>query len=102
VQSVIATVAVVLSGVASLIQGEIPSVGTFGVVAVILALTASGAGAVLGWATRLTVTQLAAMGALFVRALPVVLLTVVVFFNPYAWMMAATLSQGRMGLALAL
>jgi hypothetical protein len=101
-QSVIATVAVVLSVVASLIQGGISHLwGTFGVVAVILALTASGAGAVLGWATRLTVTQLGAMGALFVRALPVVLLTVVVFFNPYAWMMAATLSQGRLGLALA-
>ncbi|HYO01712.1 MAG TPA: hypothetical protein VET27_07415 [Mycobacterium sp.] len=47
----------------------------------LVALTGSGAGAVLAWAMRLTMTQLAAMGALFVRALPVLLLTVVVFFN---------------------
>jgi hypothetical protein len=100
-QSVIAMMAVVVSIVTSLIQGGIAHLlVTFAVIAIILALTASGVGAVLSWATRLTGTQLAAMGALFVRALPVVLLTVVVFFNPYAWAMAATTSQARLGLAL--
>jgi hypothetical protein len=36
--------------------------------------------------------QVAAMGALFVRALPVVLLTVVGFLNTYAWVLASTIS----------
>ena len=62
-QSVIAMVAVVVSIVASLIQGGIAHLlVTFAVIAIILALTASGVGAVLSWATRLTGTQLAAMG----------------------------------------
>ena len=39
------------------------------------------------------------MGELFVRALPVVLLTVVVFFNnTYAWLLAATIGRGRLWL----
>jgi hypothetical protein len=70
------------------------------IVLAVLAFTASGAGAVLAWAMRLTVTQLAAMGALFVRALPVLLLTVVVFFNTYAWLLADAISQARLSLAL--
>jgi hypothetical protein len=37
---------------------------------------------------------------LFVRALPVVLLTVLVFFNTYVWSMASTISRGRLWLAL--
>jgi hypothetical protein len=40
------------------------------------------------------------MGALFVRALPVVLLAVVVFFNTYAWLMAATISRSRLWLIM--
>ena len=38
-------------------------------------------------------TNLAFVGALFVRALPVVLLTVLVFFNTYVWPMASTDQQ---------
>lgn len=48
----------------------------------------------------MTMTQAAAMGALFVRALPVVLLTVVVFLNPYAWLLASTLTGTRLATAL--
>jgi hypothetical protein len=97
-QFVVAIAAVAVAGV---IQGG-PShlLGTVIVVLVVLALTAAGGGSVLAWATRLTMTQIGAMGALFVRALPVVLLTVVVvvvvFFNTYAWLMAAAISRSRL------
>lgn len=96
-QFVIAIAAVAVAAVAGLIQGG-PShlLGTVVVVLLVLALTAAGGGSVLAWATRLTMTQIGAMGALFVRALPVVLLTVVVFFNTYAWLMAAAISRSRL------
>jgi hypothetical protein len=100
-QAVISTVAVVVAAVCSMIQGG-PShlLGVVAVVAVVAAMTVTGAGAVLGWAVRLTMTQAAAMGALFVRSLPVVLLTVVVFFNTYVWLMAATISRARLWVAV--
>ena len=63
-----------------------------------LALNGLGVGSVLGWATKLTVTHLASAGALVARALPVVLLTVLVFFNTYVWSMATNLSRDRMWL----
>lgn len=69
-------------------------------VAVILVCTATGAGAVLGWGARITASNLAATGSLFVRALPVVLLTVLVFFNSYVWLMAAIVSRTRLWTAL--
>jgi hypothetical protein len=69
---------------------------------VVLALTATGVGSVLGWALRLTRSQIAAVGTLLIRALPVVLLTVLVFFNTYVWVMAATISRRRLWLALLL
>ncbi len=47
-----------------------------------------------------TVTNLALIGGMFVRALPVVLLTFLVFFNTYVWQMAAILSRARLWLAL--
>lgn len=102
-QVVAFVVAVVVAVIAGPIQGG-PShlLGTVVVAAVVLVLTASGVGAVLAWAFRLTVAQLAAMGALFVRSLPVLLLTVVVFFNTYVWLMAATISRTRLWLAVLL
>jgi hypothetical protein len=69
-------------------------------IAIGLALTASGVGAILGWGLRTALDNLAFIGALFVRALPVVLLTVLVFFNTYVWSMASTISRGRLWLAL--
>lgn len=76
-------------------------IATTGVVVVlVLALTASGLGSVLGWAGRLTLSQLAAMGDLLVGALPVVLLTVLVFFNSPVWAMASTISRARLWLAV--
>jgi hypothetical protein len=44
--------------------------------------------------------QVAAMGGLFIRALPVMLLTVVLFFNSYVWLMAASISRARLSLAV--
>jgi hypothetical protein len=63
-------------------------------------LTATGVGSVLGWALKLAVTQLAAVGQLMVRALPVVLLTVLVFFNSPVWLMGASVGRRRLWLAL--
>ncbi|AQA04957.1 hypothetical protein BVC93_23965 [Mycobacterium sp. MS1601] len=71
-------------------------------VAVGLVLTANGlgVGAVIGWGIRLTLSRFTAVGALFARALPVVLLTVLVFFNGYVWSMAASVSRDRMWLLI--
>ncbi len=71
------------------------------VLAAVLILTGSGIGSVLGWAVRTMLSHLATVGALAVRALPVVLLTALVFFNTYVWLMAATISGNRLALAMA-
>jgi hypothetical protein len=73
--------------------------GFVAVPAVVL-LTALGVGSVVGWAVRLTLSQLVAASALLLRALPVVLLSVLVFFNTAVWTIAATLRPVRFGLAL--
>ena len=70
------------------------------VIVIVLALTACGAGSILGWGLRTAMDNLASIGALFVRALPVVLLTVLVFFNSYVWLMASIVSRPRLWLAL--
>jgi hypothetical protein len=70
-------------------------------IAVGLTLTSSGVGSILGWGLRTALGNLASIGALFVRALPVVLLTVLVFFNTYVWLMASIVSRSRLWLALA-
>jgi MFS family permease len=102
-QAAASIVSVLLAVVAAGIQGGWSHLlATAVVVAIVAALTASGVGAVLGWAVRLSMTQAAAMGALFVRALPVVLLTVVVFLNTYAWVLASTISRTRLWVALLL
>jgi hypothetical protein len=66
----------------------------------ILVLNGLGVGSVVGWALRLTVSHLATMGALVARALPVVLLTVLVFFNTYVWSMATLNSRMRIWLVI--
>jgi hypothetical protein len=48
----------------------------------------------------MTMSNLAAAGSLVVRALPVLLLTFLVFFNSPVWLMAATVSRRRLWLAL--
>jgi len=91
--AVAATAEVITAGPAQLLQ-------VAAIVAVVLILTGCGVGSVLGWAVRMMLSHFAAVGSMAVRALPVVLLTVLVFLNPYVWLMAATISQPRLGLAL--
>ncbi|UXA16162.1 hypothetical protein [Mycobacterium sp. SMC-4] len=70
------------------------------VVGLILACTATGVGAILGWAVRIMLANLASVGDLLLGALPVMLLTVLVFFNGPVWTMASTVSRARLWLAL--
>ena len=98
----VATLAVVIVAcVAATVGGPSQPVQEAVVVAVVLFLTGCGAGSVVGWAVRMMLSHFATVGALAVRALPVVLLTALVFFNTYVWLMAATISGNRLGLAMA-
>jgi hypothetical protein len=82
-------------------QRPVMNVVLFGVaVAVVLLLTATGVGSILGWVAELTLSNLAATAAMFVRALPVVLLTFLVFFNTYVWLMTSLISRGRLWLGM--
>lgn len=69
-------------------------------IVVILALTATGIGSILGLALGATLHNLSLIGGLLARALPVILLTVLVFFNTYVWLMAAYVPRPRLWLAL--
>ncbi|MCV7344032.1 hypothetical protein [Mycolicibacterium rhodesiae] len=69
-------------------------------IAVIVVATASGVGSIAGWAARDTMSNLALASGMFVRALPVVLLTFLVFFNTYVWLMAAIVTRERLWLAI--
>ena len=44
----------------------------------------------------MTLSNLALAGGMFVRALPVVLLTFLVFFNTYVWLMTSLIGRGRL------
>jgi len=57
---------------------------------------------VIGWGVRLALSQFVAAWALLVRALPVVLFSVLVFFNTTVWNMAATLSPARFAVGLSI
>nr|WP_256736181.1 hypothetical protein [Mycolicibacterium hippocampi] len=70
------------------------------VIAAILLCTATGIGSILGWAARMTIGNLASVGSMLLRALPIMLLTVLVFFNGPVWTMASTVSRGRLWTAL--
>lgn len=70
------------------------------IVVAIFLCTATGIGALLGWAARMTLANLASVGRMLSRALPVMLLTVLAFFNGPVWTMAATVGRGQLWLAL--
>lgn len=96
-QAIASTVAVVVAGACDVIEQDYVSLmKSIVVVLAIVALTASGIGSVLGWALRLTLAQLRGVGVVAADALPVVLLIVLIFFNTYIWIMAATISQRRL------
>jgi hypothetical protein len=102
-QAITSAVAVAVIAIAETVTtGELGLTATVAVLAAVLLMTASGLGSVIGWAFRLTLSQFAATGALLIRALPVVLLSVLVFFNTYVWVMAAIITQTRMWLAIGL
>lgn len=104
-RTVAAGVAVIAAVVGSILGGPSPRVLADALLAVVIIViiaicTATGIGSILGWAVQMTLSNLAATASLFVRALPVVLLTVLVFFNTYVWLMAAIVSRARLWLAL--
>ena len=104
-RTVAAIVAVIAGIVGGVIGGPSPQVLAdlifeAVVIASILAMTASGLGSILAWTARMTSSHLAAVGTLMIRALPVLLLTFLVFFNSPVWLMASTISRSRMWLAL--
>jgi hypothetical protein len=92
--AVVACEAMTVTGLSQLLQEAV-------VIVAVLILTGCGAGSVVGWAVRMMLSHFATVGALAVRALPVVLLTALVFFNTYVWLMAATISGNRLGMAMA-
>jgi hypothetical protein len=104
-RTVAATVAVSLAVAGGVLGGPSPRVLVdliFEGIAIgaILALTACGAGSILGWAVQMTTSNLAAAGSMVSRALPLLLLTILVFFNSPVWLMAATISRPRLWVAL--
>ena len=70
------------------------------VITAIFLCTATGIGSILGWALQMTLDNLVSIGGMLSRALPVMLLTVLAFFNGPIWTMASTVSRGRLWLAL--
>jgi hypothetical protein len=101
-RAAVATVAaIVVACVATTVGGPTQLAQEAVVVGAVLILTGCGVGSVVGWAVRMMLSHLATVGALAVRALPVVLLTALVFFNSYVWIMATTISGDRLGLAMA-
>jgi hypothetical protein len=97
----VAVVSVAVCAVGAVFGGPGPKVGgnliyVGVVIAVILACTATGIGSILGWALDTTAHNLTLVGSLFARALPIMLLTVLVFFNTYVWLMAAIVSRARL------
>ncbi len=96
-----ATAAIVVVGVVIVIESDPSHLPNAIITAVVLmVLTGFGVGSVVGWATRMTLSHLTTIGGLAVRALPVVLLTTLVFFNGNVWLMSATISGDRLGLAM--
>lgn len=98
VSIIVAVVATLFGGPSPLVFFDLLFDGI--AIAAIFLCTATGIGSILGWAVRMAGANLGSIGALLVRALPVLLLTVLVFFNGPAWQMAATVERGRLWLAL--
>lgn len=63
--------------------------------------TGLGLGAIAGWALRTTLVHFRSAARLLFRALPVVLLTILVFFNAPVWTVSSNLDALRTGLLAA-
>ena len=97
-RAAVATLAVVIVAIVGTTAGGPAQLAQEAVVvAAVLVLTGCGVGSVVGWAVRTMLSHLATVGALAVRALPVVLLTALVFFNSYVWIMADDDQRGPAG-----
>jgi hypothetical protein len=59
-------------------------------------LTYLGFGSIAGWAFRFAWVQLGALGTLMSRALPLLMLTVVVYFTGELWQLAARMTRQRL------
>lgn len=94
----VCAVGAVLGGPGPKVPGNVVYVAV--IIAAILVCTATGIGSIVGWALDVTTHNLTLVGSLFVRALPIMLLTVLVFFNTYVWLMAAIVSRARLWSAL--
>ncbi|QNI07385.1 hypothetical protein GAN17_14605 [Mycobacterium kubicae] len=102
-RAIAATVAVAIAVVSDVIEAGSDPVQLSRAAVILtltLVLTGCGIGSVLGWAVRMTLSHLATVGELAIRALPVVLLTALVFFNTYVWLMAANISDARLWLSI--
>lgn len=104
-RSLIVAVSLIVCALVDVVSSEPLSilgdlVSTAVAVALVLAVIGLGIGSVVGWSIRLTLAHLKSVGVLFTRALPVLLLTVLVFFNGPVWSMATTISRGRMWLLI--
>jgi hypothetical protein len=96
-----ATVAITIVGIIITVQSGPSHLSDAAAAAVIMMiLTGCGVGSVVGWSVRMTLSHLTTIGGLAVRALPVVLLTTLVFFNGNVWIMAATISADRLAAAI--
>lgn len=100
-RAMVATAAITLVAFVIVIESNPSHLSNVVITAVIMMiLTGSGVGSVIGWSARMTLSHLTMIGGLAVRALPVVLLTTLVFFNGNVWLMSATISGERLTLAM--
>ena len=103
-RSVAAAAIVVLVLVIPFLQDGVVSGAHFGtdavlnlvLVLVIVWLTFLGAGSILAWAVRSALHQVTAVGSLAARALPLVLLLVLIFFTGELWQLAARIPRARL------
>ena len=105
IRNAISTVSVAVAALSTVLGGPSPYIFVDVIVEIviivaILMCTATGIGSILGWAARMTMANLVSVGSMLLRALPIMLLTVLVFFNGPVWTMASTVSRGRLWLAL--
>ncbi|OBH12983.1 hypothetical protein [Mycobacterium sp. E1747] len=100
-RAIVATAALTVAVTCGVIEsGPVQLTRDAVILVLVLVLTGTGVGSVVAWAVRMTMEHLSTVGTLAVRALPIVLLTALVFFNTYVWLMAANINGERLSLAI--